>query len=199
MIAIIQFVFVEVVLHEAVDVHCLLTQSSLSATSLISRRGKLDLTKIKSILHHVVFLLRILRERFMTQKPCRVVNSGHLFELAYLLERLRLHLTVISMYSRSVFSVLLIGRSVNAIITTSVCLSHCYSGLCGSWLPVEKLVFLIKCLEFFWRSIERLAVLPCKLHIKLDIIRTLRLYRPLGVHFRTRSGALTPWINNVIE
>lgn len=99
LITIIQFVFVEVVLHEAVDVHWPFTHSSLSALNIpVPRRGKLSLTKIKSILlHHliIVFYLRILRERFMTQKRCRVVNSGHFFERAYLLERLSLHLTVI--------------------------------------------------------------------------------------------------------
>ena len=153
------------------------------------------------MLHHliIVFYLRILRERFMTQKRCRVVNSGHFFERAYLLERLSLHLTVIQ-HSWSIFSK--IGRSVSAWIITSVCLCSCYSGTkarsCGSWLPLEKTFFIKYCLEVFWRSsVERLAVLPCKLHIKLDIIRTLRLYRPLGVHFRTRSGALTPNITSV--
>lgn len=137
LITIIQLFFVEVVLHEAVDIQWPLTNSRLSATSLISRRGKFSLTEIKSILHHVVFLLGILRKRFVTQKSCRVVNSGHFFKLADLIERLRLHLTVVYVVEAA-FSRL--GSSVSAwrIITSAVLLydSHSEPRLSGPWLPI---------------------------------------------------------------
>lgn len=192
MIAIAELFFVEVVFHQAVNVHWLLPDSCLSASSLISRRGKLILSKIKGVLQEiVVFLLRILRERFVTQEARRLVDSSHFLELSYLLERLRLHLAVVDFVRLAVLL-----RSVHSRLVTSVCLHHSCSGtrLCGSWLPLEELVrlglqFL---LQLFRRSVEGLAVLPCKLHIQFNVICTLTvLDRPLCVQLRPRSGALT--------